>query len=157
MDDPTISANGDLLTATEGNTYQWFLNGAAINGATQQSYLASVSGDYQVQVNFGSPCTLLSDTLVFIVSQVAERAVPSVQVYPQPARDVVTFERADASGAAVLQLLDLAGKQVRTERLAAGQKRLQLATAQLAVGTYEVRVVGANGTVQARSTFIIAH
>lgn len=157
MADPVITAVGDLLTATEGNAYQWYLDGEAISGATQQSYLASVSGEYQVEVNFGSPCTLRSDTLVFIVSQVIERAVPTLNVYPQPARDAVTFERADAAEPGVLQVIDLAGKHVRSERLSAGQKRVQLATDQLAAGTYEVRVVGQEGALRARATFVIAH
>lgn len=157
MADPEITAAGDLLTATEGNTYQWYLNGEAIPSAMQQTYLASVSGEYQVAVNFGSPCTLLSDTLVFIVSQVVERAVPEVKVYPQPARDVVTFERSDATEDGTLQVFDLAGKHMRSERLAAGQKRAQLATSQLAGGTYEVRMVGADGALQARATFVIVH
>lgn len=157
MADPEITAAGDLLTATEGNSYQWYLNGEAIPSATQQTYLANVSGEYQVEVNFGSPCTLLSDTLVFIVSQVVERAVPGVKVYPQPARDVVTFERPDATEAGTLQVFDLAGKHVRSERLAAGQKRIQMATSQLAGGTYEVRMVAPNGALKARATFVIAH
>ena len=108
-------------------------------------------------MNFGNPCTLFSDTLVFIVSQITERAVPTLTVYPRPARDVVTFERGDAAGAGVLQVLDLAGKIVRTERFAAGRTRAQLAVAGLANGTYEVRVFGSDGVLQARATFVVAH
>ena len=78
-------------------------------------------------------------------------------MYPQPARDVVTFERPDAAEAGTLQVFDLAGKHVRSERLAAGQKRMQMATSQLAGGTYEVRMVAPNGALQARATFVIAH
>jgi gliding motility-associated-like protein len=39
-----------ILTATGGTSYQWFYNGAAIPGATNSSYAASLAGSYEVNV-----------------------------------------------------------------------------------------------------------
>jgi hypothetical protein len=59
---PTITAGGPLtfcaggsvtLTSSSASGNQWFLNGNAIGGATNQSYSASVAGDYTVVVTTG--------------------------------------------------------------------------------------------------------
>ncbi|MDC8002587.1 gliding motility-associated C-terminal domain-containing protein [Aureisphaera galaxeae] len=60
---PIISSLGNPFCAEEGptelstvpgNSYQWFLAGSPIPGATGQTYVTDVSGSYSVVVNFGS-------------------------------------------------------------------------------------------------------
>lgn len=50
---PVITQNGSTLTSSSGTTYQWYLNGQPIAGATSQSYIAKQNGDYSVIVNGG--------------------------------------------------------------------------------------------------------
>jgi hypothetical protein len=59
--------NGDVsLTATANTSsgtitaYQWFLNSAAISGATSSAHNATVSGDYSVRVTNSNGCTKMS-------------------------------------------------------------------------------------------------
>lgn len=47
---PTLDAQNS------GASFQWFLNGAAISGATQQTYTPSAAGTYMVNVSVGSSC-----------------------------------------------------------------------------------------------------
>jgi hypothetical protein len=47
----TLTANDPSLTA-----YQWFLNGKAISGATLNTYKATVTGDYFLQVTNDAGC-----------------------------------------------------------------------------------------------------
>jgi hypothetical protein len=51
--------NGDEYEGT-GATYQWFFNGAPINGAEDDSYETDVPGYYHVEVTIGD-CSVLSD------------------------------------------------------------------------------------------------
>ncbi len=66
---PTISnnrplsfCNGDstVLASSAGSGNQWLLNGANINGSTNQNITVKVSGIYSVQVNNGGACTSTS-------------------------------------------------------------------------------------------------
>ena len=54
---PSISVNGVILTSTvTGVSYQWFLNGNPIVGATSQSYTATQNGSYTVEVYNAAGC-----------------------------------------------------------------------------------------------------
>lgn len=58
------SGGPTTLTTTAGNSYQWFLNGEAINGATNQSLDTVLSGTYTVSIDLGSCNTTASIDLV---------------------------------------------------------------------------------------------
>lgn len=155
MADPVITSDGDLLTATEGNSYQWFLNGEAISGATGQTYLAAVSGNYQVRVNFGSPCTLISDTLDFITSGVRELVATHIAVFPQPAKDLVTIERGTADQALGARLFDALGRPVLSAIWPVGQSRLTISVASLPSGTYTLRCDAGDGRTVSRTAVMV--
>ena len=72
---PTIFCAGGSVTlsaaAVAGYTYQWYLDGSAIAGATNSSYLVTVGGGYEVQItNPTTGCTgqTLADTVVTVVA-----------------------------------------------------------------------------------------
>src|SRR5207244_1888497 len=59
---PTINAGGPTtfcaggsvtLTSSAGSGNQWYLNGSPVGGATSQTYVASVAGDYAVVITAG--------------------------------------------------------------------------------------------------------
>lgn len=51
------------LTTITADGYQWFKDGSAISGATDQTYVASESGEYKVNIDLGSCNTNASITL----------------------------------------------------------------------------------------------
>ncbi|NQV51660.1 MAG: T9SS type A sorting domain-containing protein [Flavobacteriales bacterium] len=55
------------LTSTLATSYQWYLNGSAVSGATSQTYATSVAGQYNCLVTNGS-CTDSSTVGVFLDS-----------------------------------------------------------------------------------------
>jgi len=58
---PTITVNGATLTCN-GNypTYQWYLNGTSIAGATNKTHIATANGKYRVSVTDSSSCPMSS-------------------------------------------------------------------------------------------------
>jgi len=58
---PTITQNGNVLTSSPAVSYQWYLNGTAISGATSQSYTASQNGSYTVEITDSNGCNAMSN------------------------------------------------------------------------------------------------
>ncbi|MDN5205105.1 T9SS type A sorting domain-containing protein [Fulvivirgaceae bacterium BMA10] len=56
----TLTGNGDVLTASEGSAYQWYLNGEAIEGADEQKYAVLEAGHYSVKVTNADGCESFS-------------------------------------------------------------------------------------------------
>ncbi|MFD0836072.1 gliding motility-associated C-terminal domain-containing protein [Mariniflexile aquimaris] len=55
LGNPYCAGDGaTTLSCISGNSYQWFKNGTAITGATNQSYVTNEAGNYSVNVNLGS-------------------------------------------------------------------------------------------------------
>ncbi len=55
----SIAQNGNILYCSNpqpGNTYQWYLNGIEISGATTSTYEATQNGTYQLQVTGAQGC-----------------------------------------------------------------------------------------------------
>jgi uncharacterized protein YjdB len=78
---PTIFCTGGNVTlnATAGGglTYQWYRNGTAISGATNASYVATLSGNYRVRVtNTATGCNALTPTDVLVTSVGTVTIVP---------------------------------------------------------------------------------
>ncbi|MBK8499082.1 MAG: T9SS type A sorting domain-containing protein [Flavobacteriales bacterium] len=76
-------------------------------------------------------------------------AVDALSVFPNPATDVITFNRI-ISGPATLTLLSPDGRVVRTERMAAGETQRTIALTDLPNGPYLVRLTGPAGTTALR-------
>ena len=64
---PTLSYNNQTLycaTGVSSVTFQWYLNGSAIAGATDSVFHPLINGNYVVTVNAGSPCPVTLSQLV---------------------------------------------------------------------------------------------
>ena len=94
LPNPVISVSGNTLSTTGGGTYQWYLNGTAISGATGSSYTPSVNGSYTVQVTNVNGCIGTSTAFSFTRTGVQGITVGStiVTVYPNPSHGNVTLQ-----------------------------------------------------------------
>jgi PKD-like domain/Secretion system C-terminal sorting domain len=72
----SITANGNVLHASSGTSYEWYFNGNLISGANNSTYTALQDGSYVVKV-FDNGCN--ASSVPFIFSATACTAVP-----PQP-------------------------------------------------------------------------
>jgi hypothetical protein len=58
---PDLTVNGDTLSTTESYaTYQWYLEGALIPGATERQFVATTPGSYTVVVTTVDGCSITS-------------------------------------------------------------------------------------------------
>jgi len=108
---PVIQQNGTILSVSNVETeasYQWYLNGSAIPGATAQNYEANESGAYQVTSVNG--CLSTSTTFNAIISGLHESSQHAMVIYPNPAEAMFTIQYAAATEQ--IQVLDLAGRIV---------------------------------------------
>lgn len=113
---PVISQNGNVLTSTSATTYQWYLDGAQIAGATSQSYSPSQSGTYLVRITDANGCVYMYSaiydfTYVTGVNEMAQTA--ELVVYPNPANDIITIRTNFSENENVLlTVFDASGKIV---------------------------------------------
>lgn len=142
MEDPTITNNGDWeLESSPATSYQWFLNGIPVPGATDQVYVPTVGGNYQVRANYGSPCNLFSDTLLFVATSVPEHLRPELVTFPQPAVGGMIVERSNTATAATFEVVDAMGRVVLSSNWPQGQTQLTVDVSDLTNGGYVGRLL----------------
>lgn len=77
----SITQNGDTLRVLNGNSPQWYLNGAAIPNATSNVYIAKEPGQYSVSVTDSNGCVVSSN---FVTVGIKEAEQSYFRVYPNP-------------------------------------------------------------------------
>lgn len=92
---PTISLSGSDLTSTSGATYQWYLNGDLIAGATSQNYTPSQNGIYVVRITDANGCVYAyskgySYSTTASLNEYIETT--SVSVYPNPSSGIIDID-----------------------------------------------------------------
>ncbi|MFK7756922.1 MAG: T9SS type A sorting domain-containing protein [Flavobacteriales bacterium] len=132
----TISQNGDLLTSSEGDAYQWFLNGELIEGAVNQEYSVLEDGTYTVEVTNGGLCTGTSEGVMVV--NIAELEGETILLYPNPMADRAFLEFEDAS-VRTIRLMDSSGKEVRVWNSVA-TRNIEINREELAAGNYVISV-----------------
>lgn len=116
---PTITANGNILTASSATTYQWYVDGVLIPGATGQTHTATQSGAYVVRVTDSDGCWFSYSTL-FDFSVITDIASFDqsfrFNVYPNPSNGIVNLSSAVLPGTNFsVQVLDSRGRLVDNE------------------------------------------
>ena len=114
----SISQLENLLTSTPGASYQWYLNGIAIPGATSQSYLAIQNGNYTVMVTNAEGCTATSPPFPITSFLGIDKLNGGYDVvlYPNPFSTSATLEIKGAipNGAVTMVVMDMIGRDLKT-------------------------------------------
>ncbi|TNE80962.1 MAG: T9SS type A sorting domain-containing protein [Bacteroidetes bacterium] len=150
--DSTTSVDMQTITSNEdGATYQWIDcndNNKAIDGATSQSYTATVNGSYAVIVSNGT-CTSTSACVNITNVGMEEIAQGEVLVYPNPSQGKVTVQlkHTDAEIQSI-KVLSVLGKELSVWQGAEQSVNLDLST--LAKGVYFIAISVADQTTLKR-------
>lgn len=140
-DQPTVEAVGPLLTSSEAEGYQWYVEGAPIPGANGQVHEAATSGDYHVVISDANGCTAPSGTVTVLITGVEEALHAGMAVWPSPANEVLHVRVNGAEGRLPIALFDMHGRVVWSGTTVGEVTPVPLAG--LASGTYSVRIDGA--------------
>ena len=125
-----ITQDVDVLTcSTSGTAYQWFLDGSLLPGATQQTYTAAQNGNYSVVVVDTDGCTE-SSAPYFYGSTRIEHTIAQALWVGMLTETLPLY----APHAGVLQVLDVAGREVARSTMATGLQTIALPG--LAPGVY---------------------
>lgn len=142
----SIMQNGNSLSLSQtGSTYQWYLNGDIIDGATSSTFEASVSGEYYAIVTYANGCEAIAPPLAVIVTSIwnAEDII-SILTYPNPVRDELHLQGIE--GSFDYKVFDFAG-QIVLQNSSTGQS---IPVNTVLEGLYIIRLQQGEKTYQAR-------
>ena len=138
---------GNTLTAEDAQSYRWFLNGEAIDGATGQTYEIVQSGDYSVQIINSDGCTVISVEQSIILSSVDEfDNVHGVSIIQNPIEDLLEIKfSAGTSQVLSLEVYDISGKLMLSSSIASGSNMWSEDLSALSSGRYSLSLFNADG------------
>ncbi len=150
---PTITGNASQLTSSSATTYQWYLNGVLINGATSINYTPTVSGIYVVRITDANGCIYRYSAGYKYTKPNGIEAVDlsaSIVVYPNPSNGQITIDDAGKLGNNFsIRVIDYTGNIVYTNT-----NTHSFNLAHLANGIYTLQLFSDNGNVTKRIQLI---
>jgi len=144
---PTITvAGGDTLYSSHAASYQWYLNGSPIAGATDSFYVAHQGGTYSVQIGDGIGCSSISNGVFItgIYSSVSNGL--ELQIYPNPASEAAVISwQPVIKGVMAVTVVNVLGEKVYDEVIESGNsKQVTINCKSFASGIYFVKVANEN-------------
>lgn len=113
-----ITQNADTMTASFGQSYQWYHDGVLIPGANEQTYVMHDNGYYHAEVGIGDclvPSNTLEVTCICSGTSVADDGNKlEFRVFPNPTNGVIRFSYPITGE---LKVFDSRGKLVIAKRL----------------------------------------
>ena len=142
---PVITQNGTTLSSSAATNNQWYLNGTLIPGATGQTYLPTLSGNYQVAVSLANGCVALSDSFAYVIlsANPGENDI-GLTVFPNPANSQLYVLFAAKSTVNVnLSLINAIGESAYTDKLVlnGGNFSALIDVSKFAPGNYVLRLL----------------
>ena len=110
---PNISisySNGVLIASAGLSNYQWYRNGIAISGATNQSYTPTSWGAFTCSTNNGF-CDGHSNVIVISITGINDANFEYIGIYPNPVTDFMQIDVPEVELESI-KLIDVAGKVV---------------------------------------------
>ncbi|MBX7204381.1 MAG: T9SS type A sorting domain-containing protein [Bacteroidia bacterium] len=121
---PTITRNGASLTANGGpfSSYQWYLNGNSISGATGSTHTPVSNGTYKVSVVQSSCTGTSADFSVGFVGVKEFTLLTGVNFYPNPSNGTLIIETQQPVTILIMNILG----EVMKKEMITGKTTLQL-------------------------------
>ncbi len=139
------------LTLTVNPTYNITINDSITAGETytQYGFNASAAGTYTQNLTTVNGCDSIITLNLTVLTGVNEYNGMDFSIAPNPAHDYVVVSVKNANEEMSVDLLDISGRVLRTQRLAASESTLRLERGNLPNGIYMLRMTS-NGQKQTR-------
>ena len=139
----TISVLGDTLISQPASTYQWYLNGHIITGATNQDYVPTQNGNYYDIITNSYGCASPQSNIIYISNATGIESISDNRIYlfPNPATNTITIQTQSVSS---FIIYDLAGREIISAKLKGGENNFSVS--QLSKGIYLVRITQGENT-----------
>ncbi|GAB5418712.1 MAG: hypothetical protein Crog4KO_04690 [Crocinitomicaceae bacterium] len=139
---PTITYGNPDLTSSTADSYQWFIDGTAVNGETNQVISYQSDGDYQVMAINSDGCFALSAPYQVSLS-LGEIGIEQFKVFPNPTSETLQI----VSNEEILNVTcyDLNGRSVALDRT-----NEKLNVTNMLSGAYILEITTTSGTATAR-------
>jgi ELWxxDGT repeat protein len=136
-----LTQSGTTLTANTSDSYQWFLDGIAISGETNQTLEITTIGDYTVEIVDGA-CTKMSEVLSVSSIGVGVNDIDlknEIRLFPNPTNGKLSIQTEIEIES--IQLVDVSG------RVLLSQKDSQIDLSGYSRGIYLVKVNTVNHSI----------
>ncbi len=142
----SIDSNLNLVTFVPiGWSVQWYENNNIINGATNETFTPSQSGNYSAVVTSPENCSYSSSNYVYSVG-IEFNTANLWSVYPNPANDIVNIILGSSIIAESINIYDLSGRLLEQININ-GKKELRVNVSSYSKGTYLMNIHSNNGTL----------
>jgi len=109
---PTITQMQNTLTSSTSIGNQWYDANGIINGATSQTYTATVDGYYYVIVTENGCSSEASTSIHVIVSNIGINDHDSLQIYPNPVKNELNIRLNNISEQIEITIINSVGQTV---------------------------------------------
>ncbi|HRF75109.1 MAG TPA: PQQ-dependent sugar dehydrogenase [Chitinophagales bacterium] len=150
--DVAVTVAGNTLTADNGISWQWYLDGVLIEGATSSTYDATTSGNYYVVATDINNCSATSESVALTVA-INNIFINALKIYPNPTNDELFIQSPLGDHINYdIDLINQLGEIVLQQKTNAELTKILLTT--LTDGLYVVKLT-ANNTVYTQ-TIVLA-
>jgi hypothetical protein len=111
----------------------------------QGNFLSSTAGTFTITYQYadanGCTASATDDLKVYNCASIEELISSNIQLYPNPANELVTIEIPSEMIVNSIQMTDLSGRLVEVNMINAGNNRYNVPVANLASGTYQIVIL----------------
>lgn len=143
---PVLSID-NTLSVSEGEAWQWYINGNPIEGATDSNYTATESGIYSVVITYASGCTIESNDIEFIFIPVNEIEKKSILIFPNPALDIIQIAGPEQIEITAYRLYNMQGQPVISIENPNSGYEFSINVSHLSAGLYNLKLDTKQGQV----------
>ncbi len=137
---PTINVAGSVLSVPATfTTYQWYLNGTAIFGATSNSYATTINGIYTLEVFQNTGCSVMSNPVTLNVGIEEALFNNGIFISPNPASDYFSISILNKYETIAITILDITGKEI-IHTSESKKEKIEIDTKDLSQGVYFVQI-----------------